>query len=459
MSARNLLVIVTAALVSVICYHRSVHTRYAGLLADCMGTISSLYIEPVSQRELFEGAMEGMTRRLDQYSGYIDPDSYSQLHESLDQEFGGVGIMVEIDRETNRLTVFSPLVDTPAHRAGLRPGDIILEIDGEDTTDFSLKDAVQRMRGQPDTQVTLKVSHVGVEDPEEVQLTREIIPVKSVYGDTRNEDGSWRFVLHYAPRVGYVQLKTFGENSAQELQDAILPLHGRIDGLILDLRGNAGGLLTSAVEVCDLFIEQGSIVSTQGRNGRVDETFEARADDEIVDANLPLAVVVDHYSASASEILAACLQDHRRAQIVGQRTWGKGTVQNVIELEGGRSALKLTTATYWRPSGKNIHRLSTATDEDDWGVTPDDGYEVVLEKEDFERTQRERRAREVLPSTAQEETDWASHASQNGADKNDAAEGDEEAKPSRGSAPFDPQLQKAIEYIDSQVHPPMLEAA
>lgn len=449
MSVRNLLVILTAALISVICYHRSVHTRYAGLLADCMGTISSLYIEPVSQRELFEGAMEGMTRRLDEHSGYIDPESYSQLHESLDQEFGGVGIMVEIDRETNRLTIFSPLVDTPAHRAGLRPGDVILEIDGEDTIDFSLKDAVQRMRGAPNTQVMLRIAHVGVEEPEEVTLTRKTIPIKSVYGDTRNKDGSWRYVLEYAPRVGYVQLKTFGENTAQELRDAILPLHGRVDGLILDVRGNAGGLLTSAVEVCDLFIEHGRIVSTQGRNGRVDDTFDAQIDNEIVAGNLPMAVIVDHYSASASEILSACLQDHHRATIVGQRTWGKGTVQNVIELEGGRSALKLTTATYWRPSGKNIHRLSKTEDDDDWGVIPDEGYAITLEKEDFERMHRERRERDILKGTVQEHAD----------NIDPAIEEAEDSKSTLELAPFDPQLRKAVEYIQAQSHPPQFEAA
>jgi len=515
MSARNILVIVSAALISVICYHRSVHTRYAGLLADVMGTISAQYVEPVSQRDLFEGAMEGMTRRLDEYSGYIDPESYSQLHESLEQQFGGVGIMVEIDRESNRLTIFSPLVDTPAHRAGLRPGDVILEIDGEDTTDFSLKDSVQRMRGAPETTVRLKVAHEGSEEPEELELRREIIPIQSVYGDTRDENGAWNFVLAYAPRIGYIRVTTFGDHTAQEIRDAIGPLHGRIDGLVLDLRGNAGGLLTAAVEVCDLFVDDGGIVTTQGRSGRVEDSFEARSGNEVVDEKLPMVVLVDHYSASASEILSACLQDHRRAAVVGQRTWGKGTVQNVIEMEGGRSALKLTTATYWRPSGKNIHRLSTASDEDDWGVSPDEGLEVVLESEEFQRMYRERRARDVL-DTSSEANDTHDEPTKNepagiestgiepigiestgiepigiepigieptgieptgiestedGLADGEPIQGVQPADqpadqdPSAGPTepysdrPFDPQLEKAVQHIESQMAAPLLEAA
>jgi carboxyl-terminal processing protease len=222
-----------------------------------------------------------------------------------------------------------------------------------------------------------------VEEPLEFAVVRAKIPIESVKGDLHNAAGDWIFMLPDQPRIGYVRIVGFGERTVDELQEALEtfgPGAQNIDGLLLDLRGNPGGLLTAGVGVCDAFLDEGLIVSTRGR-GRVElESHQAHADLS-VPKTLPIVVIVDSYSASASEIVAACLQDHSRAAIAGQRTYGKGTVQKVYMLEGNRSALRLTFATYWRPSGKDIHKRKDAKDSDDWGVRPDPGLEVVISKE------------------------------------------------------------------------------
>jgi carboxyl-terminal processing protease len=311
----------------------------------------------------------------------------------------------------------------------MRAGDEILEINGQTTEEISLKEAVNLMRGLPGTPISIKIQHLGEDQPFELTLKRDIIPIESVLGDTRHDDGSWRFVLESHPQIAYVRITTFGEQTVVELKHAFAFDDEEVAALIIDLRSNAGGLLTAAVETCDLFLDSGDIVSTRGRNGVERQSYPAAAGPTIVDPHIPTVILTNKYSASASEIVAACLQDHQRAVIVGQRSWGKGTVQNIIPLENGKSALKLTTATYWRPSGQNIHRKETATEDDAWGVRPNDGFEVILSKEDFDRVIRERRQRDVVRSN-----------------EPPPAGGGEKAKP-----PFDPQLDRAIEHLLEQL--------
>jgi carboxyl-terminal processing protease len=429
MPLRNLLVIFLSAIISLACYLRADRNRYASTLAEAMNLISFNYLEEVGYRELYENAMEGMTERLDPYSSYISPSDYRYLKEELDQEFGGIGILVEYDRETGRLTVMSPLVDTPAARAGVKAGDIILAIDGQDTAGMSFRDAVELIRGKPGELVRLTVLHVGEDDPVELEIERAIIPIESVLGDVRRQDGTWEFQLEDDPRITYVRLITFGEITVGELAGTLEDRD--VQALILDLRDNAGGLLTAAVGVSDLFIEQGTIVSIRGRSREIRPPYKARSD-MLFPRDVPMAVLVNGFTASASEIVAACLQDHGRAKIIGQRTWGKGTVQNIIDLEGGRAALKLTTASYWRPSGKNIHRLKDADEEDDWGVRPDEGFEIKLTDEQADTVRKMRRARDTLPGAAPPE------------EQPEGGEGEGE--------PFqDPQLQRAIEYLQQRL--------
>lgn len=397
MPLRNLMVICLAAILSLVCYQRASRNRYVTTLTDAMNVITRQYVDEVEPRVLFEGAMEGMVKRLDPYSGYTSPDDYEQFQESLDQEFGGVGIVVEMNAETNRLTVMSPLIGTPAYKAGLKAGDVIMAINGQDTQKLTLKDAVGLMRGPEGSEVKVSILHAGDTELREFTLQRAIIPIESVLGDIRRPDGSWVFTLEQHPRIGYIRLVNFGERTTEELRTALHTLTRpelKIDALILDLRGNAGGLLKAAVETCDMFLDEGLIVSTRGRGG-VQKSSVSAEKGVLLPPEVPLVVLVDKYSASASEIVAACLQDHNRAAIAGQRSWGKGTVQNIIQLEGGRSALRLTVASYWRPSGKDIHKRKGATESQDWGVRPDPGLEVNLTDEQFEQVYRARRNRDM----------------------------------------------------------------
>jgi carboxyl-terminal processing protease len=492
MPLRNLVIMFLVVIVATICYKRADRTPYARPFSEALHLIEDKYVERVDTRDLFEGAMEGMVDRLDEHSAYISPEVAKQFQADLDQEFGGIGIEVTIDPETERLTVMSPLLDSPAYNAGMRAGDTILKIGDLDTKGMTLRESVKIMRGKPGTKVQLSVLHAGDEEPIELEITRAIIQTESVLGDLRDATGQWQYFLEENPRIGYIRLTTFGEHSVEELRDALESNEQNFDALILDLRNNAGGLLTAAVEVCDLFVRQGRIVSCRGRDGKSERVENAHAE-TIVDLDIPMVVLVNKYSASASEIVAACLQDHGRAKIIGNRTWGKGTVQNVIPIEAGSARLKLTTAHYWRPSNKNIHRREGATEDDQWGVRPDPGFEVELTPEEFKRVFQQRRDRDVIrvdeDGNVQSNGDSRPKKATDGdrgpaSEENDADDGgsaepaadeepatdetgpgpasdgaeaaDESADPSENEAeddgPFDdPQLRRAIEYLESEL--------
>lgn len=368
------------------------------LFVDTFEQVDRNYVKEVPRRELVEAAMRGMMTRLDPYSSYISQDDLSQFNSVVDQEFGGVGIQVTIDPKSRELIVMTPLPGTPAYEAGIRPGDKILSIDGKQTSAFEegaeMDTAVKMMRGAPGEKVTLVIQHAGSESPETFEVTRAVIKTPTVLGDRYNSDGSWNFMLEGDKHIGYIRLTHFSRNSADELEQALNQLEKQgMKGLVLDLRYNPGGLLQAATAIADLFVETGVIVSTKGRNTEEQVVKAKRAG---TFSDFPMVVLVNHFSASASEIVSACLQDHKRAIVVGERTWGKGSVQNVIELEGGASALKLTTASYHRPSGKNIHRFPDAKETDEWGVSPDDGFEVKWNFQDAEQYRDYRSDRDVL---------------------------------------------------------------
>jgi carboxyl-terminal processing protease len=316
----------------------------------------------------------------------------------VEQEFGGIGIQVTIEPRSRHLMVMTPLPGTPAYKAGIRAGDRILEIDGKPTSEFAegreMDTAVKMMRGKPGDAVKVKVLHEGSTKPEEFEITRAVIKTPTVLGDHYQADGTWSYFLEGPEKIGYLRLTHFSRNSADEVEQALVQLQkDGMKGLILDLRYNPGGLLQAATAIADLFIEGGVIVSTKGRNTE-EQVVKARKAGTF--SGFPMAVLVNRFSASASEIVSACLQDHKRAIVVGERTWGKGSVQNVIELEGGKSALKLTTASYHRPSGKNIHRFPNAKESDEWGVTPDSGFEVKWSIKEMEEYRDYRAERDVL---------------------------------------------------------------
>jgi carboxyl-terminal processing protease len=453
MPRRNLIVLLLAVVVSIACYERATRSRYIATLAEALHVIEGAYVEEVDKRVLFEGAMHGMLDKLDTYSSYIPPEEFLKFKESIDQEFGGIGIFVEVNPETKRLTVMSPLIGTPAHKAGLKQGDTILKIGDVDTTDMSVQESVKIMRGPIGSSIKLTILHLDEQTPREFTLDRAKIVTDSVYGDTRRANDQWDFHLQENPKIGLIRIGTFGERTTVEMQQAFATFResdSTIDGLIVDLRGNSGGLLPAAVDICDMFLDSGVIVSTRGRGGVLRDEHHAQPGMEI-EPQIPVVVLVDRFSASASEIVAACLQDHERAVICGERTWGKGTVQNLIEMEGRRSALRITTATYWRPSEKNIHKTEKNTDADDWGVTPNPGLEVSLTNDELAKVIRDRRNRDFAIDSK------LAKPAINPSPANDTppvptVEENPTENKSVSDTPFDdPQLRRAIEYLTEKM--------
>lgn len=374
------------------------------LFVETYEQIDRNYVKDIDEGELMEAAIRGMLQKLDPYSSYINQEQVDGFNQSVDQQFGGIGIQVRISERTGRLTVVTPLPETPAYKAGVLADDTIMEIEGKDTDGFSIQDAVKLLKGKPGVEVSIGVLHAGTSDIEEIKIVREIIQVRTVLGDKYNEDGTWDFMYDDENKIGYLRLTHFSRRSAQELHDAMESLvDQKLAGLVLDLRDNPGGLLSQAVEICDMFIEEGMIVSTKGRNSP-ERSWEAHK--QATYSDFPMAILVNRYSASASEIVSACLQDHKRAIVVGERTWGKGSVQNVINLNRGSSALKLTTASYHRPSGKNIHRFPDAKQEDEWGVKPDDKFELRLNRGEYIAMREYRRDRDRITPGGPPESDF-----------------------------------------------------
>src|SRR5262249_7591118 len=368
-----------------------------GVFVDAVEKVEANYVRPVSRRELLESALEGMLQNLDPHSSYINTSEWRQFRRQIEGRFGGIGIQVGVDPETGRLRVIAPMVGTPAYEGGILAGDQIVEIDGQSAEGMSPDKAVEVLTGRPGTEVKLSVLHEGSEEPQSITLTRAIIDVPSVLGDRRKPNDQWDFMLDKDKKIGYIRISSFIQNTAEELKKALDQLKDEgAKGLILDLRDDPGGLLSSAVEISDLFLDKGEIVSTKGRN-TASKSYVAQK--ESVFEHLPLAVLINQNSASAAEIVAAALQDHKRAAIVGQRSYGKGSVQNILELDDGNSVLKLTVASYYRPSGENIHRFRTAKSTDKWGVSPDKELEVKLTPSEHVRWFLARRDRD-LESTA-----------------------------------------------------------
>jgi len=320
-----------------------------GLFVDAVEKVEINYVRPVSRRELLETALEGMLQNLDPHSSYINTSEMRQFRRQIEGRFGGIGIQVEVDSEFGHLRVIAPMVGTPAYVAGVLAGDLIVEIDGQSTEGMSPDKAVEVLTGRPGTDVKLSVVHEGSEDPETISITRAIIDIPSVLGDRRKPDDRWELMVDRDKKIGYVRVAAFNEHTTDELKKALDQLKDEGGkGLIMDLRDDPGGLLSAAVEVSDMFLEKGEIVSTKGRN-ILPRKYEAQTGGPFEE--LPLVVLINQNSASAAEIVAAALQDHKRAAIVGQRSYGKGSVQNIIDLDGG-SVLKLTVASYYRPSAR-----------------------------------------------------------------------------------------------------------
>jgi carboxyl-terminal processing protease len=416
------------------------------LLVDVLQEVRNKYVvevDPERERKLVEDMITGGLERLDPHSSYINPHEYKQFDKTSKGKFGGIGIQVGYDRQNRGLlTVISPMVGTPAYEAGVLAGDLIVKIDGKSTENMRLNEAVDMIQGKKGEPITLTVLHEGGKEAVDIPLVRDEIQVQSVLGDKRksNDPKEWDFMLDKENKIGYIRLMQFTEHAADEMKAAVEGLQrDGARGLIIDLRNNPGGLLRAAVEISDLFLTEGRIVSTKGRNQK-EETYDAKPEGTLLvpAEQFPMVILVNKFSASASEIVSAALQDHGRAIVVGERSYGKGSVQNIILMEHETSALKLTTASYWRPSGKNIHRFPDSKETDEWGVKPNPGFEVPMKDDErFEfltwRIERDivRGKKDAAPAPKDEKS---------------TAKKDEKK-------PFtDRVLDKALEYMKKEIH-------
>ncbi|WNK20050.1 S41 family peptidase [Halomonas piscis] len=310
--------------------------------AEVFEHIKRAYVKDVDDRTLLRNAMRGMLNELDPHSAYLDEEQYKSLRETTEGEFGGIGI--EVGMENDRVTVITPIDDTPASRAGIESRDVIMRIDGTSTDGLSLHEAVNLMRGEPDTEIEITVLREGEDSPRRLTLTRENIRTESVKHEL------------LAPGYGYLRISQFQTRTAEQALDAIDDMQrqsdGRsLDGLVLDLRNNPGGVLQSAVDIADLFLDHGRVVYTEGRLDNSEMSFSATPTAPAGD--VPLVVLINGGSASAAEIVAGALQDQRRGVIMGTESFGKGSVQQVMPL-GENEGLKLTTALYYTPDGRSI---------------------------------------------------------------------------------------------------------
>ena len=459
MPRRNLFALALVGAVTLFCWQASHGAKpkdemmeLYGVFVDAVEQVEANYVRPVNRRELLESALKGMLQNLDPHSSFINTSEWRQFKRQIEGRFGGIGIQVGMDPELNRLKVIAPMVGTPAYEAGILAGDLIMEIDGQTTEGMNPDKAVEVLTGRPGTPVKLAVLHEGEEKTETLTMNRAIIDVPSVLGDSRKPDDQWNFMLDKDRKIGYIRISSFIQNTTEELKKALNELKSEgMKALVLDLRDNPGGLLGAAVEISDLFVENGLIVSTKGRN-TVTKTYEAQKEGTF--DGFPMVVLVNQNSASAAEIVSACLQDHDRAAVVGQRSYGKGSVQNIIDLEDGNSVLKLTVATYQRPSGKNIHRFKNAKESDEWGVSPNPGMEVKLARSEFEAWFLARRDRDLVTNGKHHKKapDAKPEAKDKDKDKDKENDKDDPAKEAGKGKPFaDRPLAKALDVVKGRL--------
>jgi carboxyl-terminal processing protease len=377
--------------------------RQLNLFGDVFERVRADYVEKPDDSKLVESAINGMLAGLDPHSSYMDPKSFRDMQVQTRGEFGGLGI--EVTMEDGLIKVVAPIDETPAQKAGVMANDLITKLDDEQVQGLTLNQAVEKMRGPVNTKIKLTIIRKGQDKPVEVSITRDVIRVKSVRSRVEGDD------------VGYIRLSQFNEQTTEGLKKAISDITAKISndklkGYILDLRNNPGGLLDQAISVSDAFLEKGEVVSTRGRNAEETQRFNARAGD--LTSHKPVIVLVNGGSASASEIVAGALQDHRRATVIGTRSFGKGSVQTIIPLGSGNGALRLTTARYFTPSGRSIQAK---------GITPD--IEVLQD----------------VPDDLKSRTDTKGEASLRGHLKGDSGK---EQTGSQSYVPPDPKNDKAL---------------
>lgn len=512
MPRQNIVILLVALFVCLICAART--SLEEQVLHYILGKIEREALEPVGREQLLEGAMSGMVSESADYpySAYLGPEEEAEYEDEIQGRTAGIGIYrMQRDEPSGELW-FTPVYDSPAAEAGLRFGDRITAVDGKTLQGLSIREIGKLLRGSEGTSVRLTVrpreeilagedSGASEEKAEktdaapsatrEVEITRRLFQIDIIAGDRRDADGKWIFTLADHPKIGYIRVDQFTETTGTEFGEALETLTDA-ESLIIDLRGNPGGFLPAAITICDHFLPDGSeIVTTRRRDGSVKGRFCAGNGKKRLD--LRLAILIDDGSASASEIVSSAMQDHRRGTIIGSRSYGKGTVQELFPLPCGMGLLRLTDASFWGPSGKPIHRHHGAKEDEAWGVKPDDGFVVPMtylesdvaglyrdirslpnDKPDAAVTEkiidqrlRTMKKEDYLDDSPEEETDeeiieeTADPAAPDEKPKETPADPsventeeskDEKSPPKRvGGAPyFDPPLERAIQFLTEQ---------
>jgi carboxyl-terminal processing protease len=400
----------------------------ANALTELQAKIAGQYLIAVDQQEIVYGAIKGMVDALDDpYSGYLTPEMVADVEQQIRGSLVGIGAQLEMHE--GQIRVVTPLEDSPALKAGVQAGDIILQIDGTSTAGMELTEAVKRIVGPQGTSVRLKL---GRENGQEVELNiaRNTVQVATVKGFRRGPDNRWSFLLDAVRKIGYAHLSQLGSTTPQELRTAIQALQGQgLQGMILDLRSCPGGVLDSAVAVAKVFLSEGTILSIHGRENDV-TSIKIESSEAVGD--FPLVILVNGETASAAEIVAGALQDNKRALVIGSRTVGKGSVQSLIRLDGGSGAIRLTTAEFRLPSGRNIDRRAG---QNSWGINPDEGFFLALDQAQTTLLQERRKAREIIGKQA---------GNGSGSDSADTAESIEKQE-------HDPQLAAALKTLQGRL--------
>ncbi len=415
MTPRNFKIIILTAIISLLLVSET--SLKERIFHFVLGKIEKEALEPISRDELLAGSYSGMTQQTADYpyTSWIPPNDVETYENELQGKMAGIGIFRLLkDHETGEFS-FIPIEDTPAVRGGLRFGDRIVKVNDEKITDLNIMGLIDKLRGDKGTTITLHVrTREAIEkaaqekrkpnDTEGIRkltLTRQILQQDIICGDCRKMDGSWNFLLEENPQIGYIRIIQFADLTVPDFTKALSQIESSgAKGLIIDFRGNPGGFLPAAVALANFFVPKDKlIVTTKYRDGRIKGKFLATDGPK---CSLPLVILVDEESASAAEIVSACLQDHKIAAIAGTRSYGKGTIQELFPLPFNQGMLRLTDASFWRPSGVPLHRFKTSQKEDPWGVHPDAGADVPLDLFEFETALWIRDIRESLPSQEKE---------------------------------------------------------
>jgi carboxyl-terminal processing protease len=383
-----------------------VQDHMPALLDQMIKQIEQNYILEVDRSELMDTAIRAIVGKLGAGANFLrtndmvfmDAREVENLNVHIEQKVAGIGAALHIDEPTREIVVTTVLPRSPAVKGGVLTGDRIVGIDDvELAPETKLEEVIKRLRGPVGTAVTVAVKREGAQNLLKLELVRDVINLATVKGRHYRADQSWEFMLDEQRRIGYIRLEYLGKQAVAEMRAALNDLTARqMKGLILDLRHNPGGSLDEAIAVSDLFVENGRIVTVKSRGG--EKAYDAKAEGTF--SGFPITVLADRQTASAAEIIAACLQDHQRARVVGERTFGQGIVRSLVQLQGGLGALRLPVAAYYRPNGKNVNRYPHLADSDDWGVKPSEGYEVVLTDEEVKLYETDRSARDILNTAA-----------------------------------------------------------